>query len=151
MAQDGLPSTELPQDFAEKPLTSLLAESGMVKAAREAKDALGRNAVIVNGDVKGAADNMNNGEIFAKDKALYGRFFLVKLGKKKNHNPFSFQERQCSNSIVCQFRFPELMTLFPKHMGGLIRGFKIAQCHVFIQEPRKDRGQCTSPMLLLFT
>lgn len=85
LAQDGLPSTALPEDFADKPLTSLLAESGMVKAAREAKDALGRNAVIVNGVAKGAADNMNNADTFASDKALFGKFFLVKLGKKKNH------------------------------------------------------------------
>ena len=85
LAQDGLPSSELPADFADKPLTSLLAESGMVKAAREAKDALGRNAVIINGDAKGTQDNMKSAEIFTKDKALYGRFYLVKLGKKKNH------------------------------------------------------------------
>jgi tyrosyl-tRNA synthetase len=85
LAQDGLPSTELPADFAEKPLTTLLAESGVVKAAREAKDALGRNAVLINGEAKGSSDNMNTSELFNGDKALCGRFFLVKLGKKKNH------------------------------------------------------------------
>ncbi len=85
LALDGLPSSELPADFAEKPLTTLLAECGMVKAAREAKDALGRNAVLINGVAKGAADNMSAAESFAADKALYGRYFLVKLGKKKNH------------------------------------------------------------------
>jgi len=85
LALDGLPSTELPADFTDKPLTSLLAECGMVKAAREAKDALGRNAVLVNGEAKGMDQNMNNGETFSTDKALYGRFFLVKLGRKKNH------------------------------------------------------------------
>ncbi len=85
LALDGLPSSELPADFAEKPLTTLLAECGMVKAAREAKDALGRSAVLINGVAKGAADNMSAAESFAADKALYGRYFLVKLGKKKNH------------------------------------------------------------------
>ena len=83
---DGLPASDLQlADLAEKPLTSLLTECGMVKAGREVKDALGRNAVIINGEAKGAEDNMKADECFAKDKALYGRFFLVKLGKKKNH------------------------------------------------------------------
>ncbi len=30
-------------------------------------------------------DNMNLPACFAVDKALYGRFFLVKLGKKTHH------------------------------------------------------------------
>jgi len=85
LAQDGLPSSVLPADFSEKPLTALLAECGMAKVGREVKDALGRNAVWVNGEAKGSDDNMKAGEIFSADKALYGRFFLVKLGKKKNH------------------------------------------------------------------
>lgn len=85
LAQDGLPSSELPADFTEKPITALLAECNMVKVGREVKDALGRNAVWVNGEAKGNDDNMKSGEIFSSDNALYGRFFLVKLGKKKNH------------------------------------------------------------------
>lgn len=85
LALDGLPSSELPADLAEKPLTTLLTEGGMVKAGREVKDALGRNAVLVNGEAKGQEDNMKAAECFATDKALFGRFFLVKLGKKKNH------------------------------------------------------------------
>ncbi len=44
LAQDGLPSSELPGGLDELPLTSLLADAGMVKAAREARDALGRQA-----------------------------------------------------------------------------------------------------------
>jgi len=85
LALDGLPSSELPGDFADKPLTTLLAECGMVKAAREAKDALGRNAVFINGVAKGAHDNMSAAESFSESSALFGRYFLVKLGKKKNH------------------------------------------------------------------
>jgi len=85
LAQDGLPTTDLPADFADKPLTTILADSGLVKAAREARDALGRSAVLVNGEAKGADDNMQSKAIFADSKALYTRFFLVKLGKKKNH------------------------------------------------------------------
>ncbi len=83
---DGLPSSDLVlADIAETPLTSLFTECGMVKAGREVKDALGRNAVLINGEAKGAVDNMTTAESFSADKALYGRFFLVKLGKKKHH------------------------------------------------------------------
>ena len=85
LAQDGLPSSEVPSDLSEKPLTSLLAECGMVKAGREVKDALGRNAVLVNGIAKGSEDNMKAAEIFTKENALFDKFFLVKLGRRKNH------------------------------------------------------------------
>lgn len=84
LALDGLPSSKLPEDFATKPLTSLLADCGMVKAAREAKDALGRQAVLINGSPKSMEDNMATERCFACEFALHGRFFLVKLGKKKN-------------------------------------------------------------------
>jgi len=83
---DGLPSSDLVLGgLSEIPMTSLFADCGMVKAGREVKDALGRNAVLINGDAKGMEDNMKCAEVFAADKALFGRFFLVKLGKKKYH------------------------------------------------------------------
>jgi len=86
LALDGLPSSVLPEhELADKPLTSLLSECGLAKAGREVKDALGRNAVIINGVAKGAEDNMKAAECFTRENALFGRFFLVKLGKKKNH------------------------------------------------------------------
>jgi tyrosyl-tRNA synthetase len=95
LCQDGLPSSKLSMDdLADKPLTLLLTECGMVKAGREVKDALGRDSVFINAVPKGAADNMNNGENFAASKALYGRFFLVRLGKKKYH---LFDRRQTVN------------------------------------------------------
>lgn len=82
---DGLPSSQLSAEDLEKPLTSLFADCGMVKAGREVKDALGRNAVLINGDAKGAEDNMKTAEHFTKTNARYDRFFIVKLGKKKYH------------------------------------------------------------------
>lgn len=85
LKQDGLPSSSLTRaQVLDQPLTSLLAECGMVKAGREVKDALGRNAVLINGVAKGAADNMSEAN-FDPAVALYDRFFLIKLGKKKNH------------------------------------------------------------------
>ena len=83
---DGLPSSDLDlAGISETPMTTLFAECGMVKAGREVKDALGRNAVLINGIAKGAEDNMKTAEAFAEEQALFGRFFLVKLGKKKHH------------------------------------------------------------------
>ncbi|BFM09030.1 tyrosine--tRNA ligase [Halioxenophilus aromaticivorans] len=86
LALDGLPSTNVSYEaLKDQPLTSVLADCGMVKAGREVKDALGRNAVWINGLAKGAGDNMSTTESFSQAGARYGRFFLVKLGKKKNH------------------------------------------------------------------
>jgi tyrosyl-tRNA synthetase len=86
LSLDGLPSSKLEAaSLADTPLTLLLTECGMVKAGREVKDALGRNSVFINGVAKGAEDNMKTQESFAAESALYGRFFLVRLGKKKYH------------------------------------------------------------------
>ena len=88
LKQDGLPSATIKRDELEgQPMTQMFAEVGMVKSGKQVKDALGRNAVLFNGEARGAADNMNLPECFAADKAMYGRFFLVKLGKK-NHFMF---------------------------------------------------------------
>jgi tyrosyl-tRNA synthetase len=85
LKQDGMPASDLsPEDF-EKPLTTILTDAGMAKAGREVKDALGRNAVLINGQAKGVADMMAAAECFARESALFGRFFLVRLGKKKHH------------------------------------------------------------------
>ena len=86
LRQDGLPSASLEgEDLSQKPLTQLFVDAGMVKAGREVKDALGRNSVFINGVAKGSEDNMNAQQLFNRENALYGRFFLVRLGKKKYH------------------------------------------------------------------
>ncbi len=86
LRQDGLPSASLGgEDLSQKPLTQLFVDAGMVKAGREVKDALGRNSVFINGVAKGSEDNMNAQQLFNRKNALYGRFFLVRLGKKKYH------------------------------------------------------------------
>ena len=83
---DGMPSSVLNcQNLAETSLTQLLTECGLAKAGREVKDALGHNSVFVNGKLQGAEDNMNAEEVFNSAHALHGRFFLVRLGKKKYH------------------------------------------------------------------
>ena len=86
LRQDGLSCSTLNIDeLAEKPLTQLFADAGVVKAGREVKDALGRNSVFINGVAKGTQDNMQAEQIFSAGNALYGRFFLVRIGKKKYH------------------------------------------------------------------
>lgn len=86
LKQDGMPASDLSAvDLDGKPLTTLLTECGMAKAGREVKDALGRSAVLVNGIAKDESDNLRAGECFNPGSALYGRFFMVKMGKKKHH------------------------------------------------------------------
>ncbi|WP_415890145.1 tyrosine--tRNA ligase [Neptuniibacter sp. SY11_33] len=86
LAQDGLPSSVInPVEVAETPLTTILSEAGMAPGGKQVKDALQRNAVIVNGNVHGFEDNMKATEVFAETNARFGKYFLVKLGKKKHH------------------------------------------------------------------
>ncbi len=86
LAQDGLPSSVLDLDaVADSPLTTILSEAGMAPGGKQVKDALQRNAVIVNGNAHGMDDNMNATGVFAAENALFGKYFLVKLGKKKHH------------------------------------------------------------------
>ncbi|MGB0664485.1 MAG: tyrosine--tRNA ligase [Pontibacterium sp.] len=85
LSQDGLPTSELPADLTELPLTSLLVDAGMASAGKQVKDALKNNAVVVNGEALGSDRNMDTESVFSKENALFGKYFLVKLGKKKHH------------------------------------------------------------------
>lgn len=83
---DGLPSsTVVLAELVGVPMTQLFADHGVASSGKPVKDALGRGAVFFNGVAKVMDDNMKLPECFAREKALYGRFFLVKLGKKKHH------------------------------------------------------------------
>ena len=86
MCQDGISSSSVDEEgLLQKPLTQILTDCGMVKAGREVKDALGRHSVFVNGIPQGNSDNMKAREIFSKERALHGCFFMVRLCKKKYH------------------------------------------------------------------
>jgi tyrosyl-tRNA synthetase len=83
---DGLPSSCLSAERGtDRSLTQILTDCGLVKAGREVKDALGRNSVFINGVAKCRDDNMLANELFSRQHSLFGRFFLVRLGKKKYH------------------------------------------------------------------
>lgn len=87
LQQDGLPSTELKPESCnnETPLTSLFVESGLAKNGKQVKDALSRNAVLVNGKSIGWSDNMLAESVFSDSAARYGKYFIVRLGKKNYH------------------------------------------------------------------
>lgn len=82
---DGLPSSDLPVAAMPETLTQLFADVGLAASGKQVKDALQREAVVVNGQALGIADNAVPQVAFASDKALFGRFYLVRLGKKKYH------------------------------------------------------------------
>lgn len=82
---DGLPSSTLPKDFSGQSLISLLVDAGMAPSGKPVKDALGRSAVLINGEAKGMGSNAAPAAVFSADKALSDSYFIVRLGKKKYH------------------------------------------------------------------
>lgn len=83
---DGLPCTPLAvASLPDVTVSQLLTEAGMVSSGKQVKDALGRGAVTINGRSLSAEDNVDPASAFAQDRAVFGRFFLVRLGKKKYH------------------------------------------------------------------
>jgi len=86
LSLDGLPSSRLPTaPLDETSIVQLLTDCGMAASGKQIKDALARNAVVINGEAISGADNMQAESCFDTSKALHGSFFLVKLGKKKYH------------------------------------------------------------------
>lgn len=83
---DGLPSTEIGDLSGDsRPLTQFLVDAGLAKSGKQVKDALGRQAVRINGEAVAPEMNMNLVACFTAEQALFGRFYLVKLGKKQYH------------------------------------------------------------------
>jgi tyrosyl-tRNA synthetase len=86
LQQDGLPCTSLSEiDLTKEMLTGLLVASGLAKNGKQVKDALSRNAILVNGVPVTSEENLSVEAVFALPNARYGRFFVVKLGKKNYH------------------------------------------------------------------
>jgi len=85
LRQDGLPASVVARaDFPET-LTQLLVDAGMAASGKQIKDALGRNAVTINNRAVGLAQNSEVAACLDVSGALYGRFYLARLGKKKYH------------------------------------------------------------------
>ncbi|MEZ5569761.1 MAG: tyrosine--tRNA ligase [Halioglobus sp.] len=85
LRQDGLPSSRLSRDMLPETLTQMLTDADMATSGKQVKDALGRKAVSVNDSVPGLEDNGSVGAVFDPGVALFGRFYLVRMGKKKHH------------------------------------------------------------------
>lgn len=82
---DGMPSSTLCREALEKPITGILVDAGLASSGKQAKDALSNGAFLINGHVTGIDDNMAAAKCFALDRALYGRFFIARLGKRSYH------------------------------------------------------------------
>ena len=85
LSLDGLPTSTIDPASLPETLTQLFSEAGLAPSGKQVKDALGRGAVWVNGDALNAAQNAEPDAVFDSTKALHGRFFIVRLGKKKYH------------------------------------------------------------------
>jgi tyrosyl-tRNA synthetase len=82
---DGLPSSVIDPAALPETLTQLLSECGVASSGKQVKDALQREAVVVNGRALGMDANGRPAEVFARSSALNGRFFLLRMGKKRYH------------------------------------------------------------------
>ena len=85
LRQDGLPASSMARAEFPQTLTQMLTDAGMANSGKQVKDALSRNAVTVNNKAVGWEDNAAVASCFAPASAVFGRFYLVKLGKKKYH------------------------------------------------------------------
>ena len=85
LRQDGMPASSVARGDFPETLTQLLTEAGMAASGKQVKDALGREAVTINKRPVGFDANADVAACFEPAAALHGRFYLVKLGKKKHH------------------------------------------------------------------
>lgn len=86
LCQDGLPTSRLSRgQLQEGSLTQILVEAGMAPSGKQVKDALGREAVTLNGLPVGMDVNLEPARAFAPEVALHGVYYLARLGKKKYH------------------------------------------------------------------
>ena len=81
--QDGLPASALMSGDLPETLTQLLVDAGMAPSS-QVKDALWTRSMINNRPV-GWAQNTDVAACLDVSGALFGRFFLVRLGKKPYH------------------------------------------------------------------
>ena len=82
LAMDGLPAEQINMSDVPPTFTQLLAQVG-VAAGKQIKDALAREAVLVNGQPVTGGPTVSCEDALAPQRALHGRFFLVRFGKKK--------------------------------------------------------------------
>ncbi|MEL0007800.1 MAG: tyrosine--tRNA ligase, partial [Luminiphilus sp.] len=84
LALDGLPTDPLPRSDFPPTFSQLLTQAG-VAAGKQIKDALAREAILVNGQPVSGGPTTTCDIAFDQARALHGRYFLVRFGKKKYH------------------------------------------------------------------
>ena len=84
LAMDGLPTDTLNRADLPPTLSQLLAQVG-VAAGKQIKDALAREAILINGQPVTGGPTVTCEAVLSPERALHGRFFLVRFGKKKYH------------------------------------------------------------------
>lgn len=86
LRQDGLSSAAIDLPALQgKSVIQLLVDAGMADSGKAVKDALLRRSVFINGEACSMEQNMATSDLFASGRARFGRYFLVRLGKKKHH------------------------------------------------------------------
>jgi tyrosyl-tRNA synthetase len=85
LRQDGLPASTIARSQLPATLTQLLTDAGIVSSGKQAKDALARSAVTINDRMISMGANADVSGCFPSTEAVFNRFYLVKLGKKKHH------------------------------------------------------------------
>lgn len=86
LALDGLPASKLdPEVLGAQSLAQILTEVGVVQSGKQVKDALNSGSILINGMALDSADLMDLTRVFSSDKSAHGKYFLLKLGKKKHH------------------------------------------------------------------
>jgi tyrosyl-tRNA synthetase len=82
LKQDGLPTIEVNRDKSGT-LTALLVEAGLANSGKQIKDALSVRALSINNRIVEPAENMDLSIAFNPNQSYFGRFYVVRLGKKK--------------------------------------------------------------------
>ncbi|MEK9593747.1 MAG: tyrosine--tRNA ligase, partial [Luminiphilus sp.] len=82
LALDGLPSSQLDRNDLPPTLTQLLAQAGLA-AGKQIKDALAREAVLINGQPVNGGPTVTSEDALPVERALHGRVFIVGVGQKK--------------------------------------------------------------------
>jgi tyrosyl-tRNA synthetase len=86
LAQDGLPASALqPEDITTQSLAQILTTAGLVQSGKQVKDALNSGSLWVNGRAVQADQLMDCSQVFSLTNSMHGKYFMLKLGKKKHH------------------------------------------------------------------
>ena len=86
LKQDGLGCSQLDRaQLADRTLMQLLVGVGLAASGKQVKDALARGAVTVNDRVVSLEESVHSPEVLRTERSLFGRFFLVRIGKKQHH------------------------------------------------------------------